>query len=116
MGKPRRFSANFVKQQRAHLATYRNHARQYIRRPNKNQPISQQSYMVLSKYLQQLQLISKPEVGQNLLAIHPRCGHIHHGAILTIDSDSIIVKFSSNELGVHKIPDCDISKWCFLTF
>ena len=36
------------------------------------------------------------------------CGHIHHGKILTIDVDSIIVKFSSTDLGVHKVQDFNI--------
>ena len=38
-----------------------------------------------------------------ILAIHPFCGHIHYGKILTVDMDNIIVKFNSNELGVHKV-------------
>ena len=44
------------------------------------------------------------------------CGHIHHGKILTVDLDSIIVKFSSTDLGVHKVRDFNISNLSFFGF
>ena len=39
-----------------------------------------------------------------ILAIHPFCSHFHSGSILTTNNSHVILKFFTNELGVHKIP------------
>lgn len=48
-------------------------------------------------------------VGQIVLALHPICQHFHYGAVLTANIEHNIIKFFTNELGVHKIKDLKIS-------
>lgn len=44
-----------------------------------------------------------------MMCIHPICQHFHKGSILSKSNTQIIVKFFTNELGVHKVNDTQIS-------
>lgn len=48
-------------------------------------------------------------VGQIVLAIHPLCHHFHRGSILTIDDNTVQIKFFGNDLGVHRVDDTKLS-------
>ncbi len=50
------------------------------------------------------------EVNQLVLAKHPTCGHLHYGLIFSKAKDNfLMIKFLVPELGVQKVPDCQVS-------
>ncbi|KAL4486091.1 hypothetical protein ABPG72_004025 [Tetrahymena utriculariae] len=105
MGKPRRFSNEFVRGELKKLEIYRKIVREYLQ--------TQQVHALRSKIRESLSeeimKIQPFRVGQVVMGIHPNCKHFHPGSVLTTNGDMVIVKFLTNDLGVLKIPDTKLS-------
>jgi hypothetical protein len=44
-----------------------------------------------------------------VIAVHPISSLLHRGKILTIDDKNIMINFLTNELGVEKVPDFNLT-------
>lgn len=104
-GRPRRFSGNFVNQERKKLGKYREAMK-----------VLQQGKVLPSTYHDMLPYIkmNKPNsssrlmVGQRVLAIHPCTRELRSGSILTLDSSRYHIQFDRPELGVTSVTDVNI--------
>lgn len=105
MGKPRRFSAAFVQDERQRLYKYREAIK-----------VLQQGKVLPSNFHDMLPYInmnlgnvsSRLMVGQRVLAVHPKVGQVKSGIILTLDSNRYHVQFDAHELGVCFISDTQL--------
>lgn len=108
--KPRRFSKNFLADEKKKLYQYRKIVRSYI---NNNVFILKKSYFENNE-IENEELVQKVKgmqilsVGDIVLAQHPLCGHLHFGSVFTNQNSFLIVKFLNDSLGVHKIPDIKV--------
>ncbi|KAJ4850219.1 hypothetical protein Tsubulata_049839 [Turnera subulata] len=96
LGKPRRFSEQFLKEEKEKLYQYResvrNHYTELRAGTRDGLPTD----------------LAKPlAVGQRIIAIHPRTREIHDGSVLTVDHDRCRVQFDNPELGVEFVMDVD---------
>ncbi|XP_047310135.1 protein ALWAYS EARLY 3-like [Impatiens glandulifera] len=96
LGKPRRFSEEFLREEKDKLNQYRDSVRtQYTEfRTGTTEGIPSDLARPLS-------------VGQRVAAIHPRTREIHDGSILTVDRARCRVQFDRPELGVEFVMDID---------
>ncbi|KAK1385652.1 Protein ALWAYS EARLY 3 [Heracleum sosnowskyi] len=96
LGKPRRFSVQFLKEEKEKLNHYRNSVRtQYSE-------LRQGSREGLPADL------ARPlSVGQRVIAIHPKTREIHDGSVLTVEHSKCRVQFDQPELGVEFVTDID---------
>ncbi|KAF3331243.1 protein ALWAYS EARLY 2-like isoform X1 [Carex littledalei] len=96
LGKPRRLSARFLKDERDKLATYRESVREHY------------SALLTGKLEGLPTDLARPLiVGQRVVACHPKFRELHEGSILTVDNDRCRVQFDCPELGVEFVLDID---------
>ncbi|KAL8171406.1 hypothetical protein V2J09_023210 [Rumex salicifolius] len=96
LGKPRRFSAQFLKEEKEKLYSYRYSVRTH--------------YSELRNGTREglpTDLARPLTVGQRVVAIHPRTREIHNGNVLTVDHDKCRIQFDHPELGVEFVMDID---------
>uniref|UniRef100_A0A5B6Z075 SANT domain-containing protein n=1 Tax=Davidia involucrata TaxID=16924 RepID=A0A5B6Z075_DAVIN len=96
LGKPRRFSEQFLKEEKEKLNHYRNSVRTHYTelRAGTREGLPTDLGRPLS-------------VGQRVIAIHPRTREIHDGSVLTVDHTRCRVQFDRPELGVEFVTDID---------
>ncbi|XP_038720763.1 protein ALWAYS EARLY 3 isoform X2 [Tripterygium wilfordii] len=94
LGKPRRFSKQFLKEEKDKLNQYRESVRKH--------------YAELREGIRDglpTDLARPLSVGQRVIAIHPSTGEVHDGSVLTIDHSRCRVQFDQPELGVEYVMD-----------
>ncbi|KAK8623864.1 hypothetical protein V6N13_065226 [Hibiscus sabdariffa] len=96
LGKPRRFSEQFLKEEREKLNQYRESVRRHYTELRAG--IGEGLPTDLARPL---------SVGQRVIAIHPKTWGIHDGSVLTVDYSRYRIQFDSPELGVEFITDID---------
>lgn len=92
LGKPRRFSDNFLKEEKQKLNQYRESVRRH--------------YSELCGGTREglpTDLARPLSVGQRVIAIHPRTRKIHDGSVQTVDHSGCYVQFDGTELGVEYV-------------
>eukprot|EP00258_Populus_trichocarpa_P047358 XP_024463377.1 protein ALWAYS EARLY 3 isoform X1 [Populus trichocarpa] len=96
LGKPRRFSEQFLKEEKEKLNHYRESVREHYAelRTGTREGLPTDLARPLS-------------VGQRIIALHPRTSEIHDGSILTVDHSRCHVQFDRPELGVEFVMDVD---------
>ncbi|KAK3038983.1 hypothetical protein RJ639_027468 [Escallonia herrerae] len=90
LGKPRRFSKQFLKEEKEKLNQYRDSVRTH--------------YTELRAGTREglpTDLARPLTVGQRVIAIHPRTREIHDGSVLTVDHNRCRVQFDRPDLGVE---------------
>ncbi|KAL0388759.1 UNVERIFIED_CONTAM: protein ALWAYS EARLY 3 [Sesamum radiatum] len=96
LGKPRRFSGQFLKEEKEKLNQYRDSVRKH--------------YTELREGIREglpTDLARPLSVGQRVIAIHPKTREIHDGSVLTVDHSKCRVQFDRHELGVEFVMDID---------
>lgn len=96
LGKPRRFSEQFLKEEREKLNQYRDSVRNH--------------YAELRSGLREglpTDLARPLSVGQRVIAIHPKTREIHDGSVLIIDRSRYRIQFEQPKLGVEFVMDTD---------
>ncbi|XP_042518466.1 protein ALWAYS EARLY 2-like [Macadamia integrifolia] len=96
LGKPRRLSQQFLREEKAKLEQYRESVRTH--------------YTELRAGVREglpTDLARPLSVGQRVVACHPRTREIHDGSILTVDRNRCRVQFDRPELGVEFVMDID---------
>ncbi|KAF7144937.1 hypothetical protein RHSIM_Rhsim04G0219400 [Rhododendron simsii] len=96
LGKPRRFSEQFLKEEKEKLNQYRDSVRTH--------------YTELREGTREglpTDLARPLSVGQRVIAIHPRTREVHDGNVLTVDHNRCRVQFDRPELGVEFVLDVD---------
>ncbi|XP_017218646.1 protein ALWAYS EARLY 3 isoform X3 [Daucus carota subsp. sativus] len=96
LGKPRRFSEQFLKEEKEKLNRYRDSVRTH--------------YTELHSGTREglpTDLARPLSVGQRVTAIHPKTREIHDGSVLTVDHNRCRVQFDRPELGVEFVMDID---------
>ncbi|KAI3752472.1 hypothetical protein L2E82_24505 [Cichorium intybus] len=96
LGKPRRFSENFLQEERGKLWQYRESVREH--------------YTELRSGTREglpTDLARPLSVGQRVIAIHPESREVHDGSVLTVDNDKCRIQFDRPELGVAFVKDVD---------
>ncbi|PIN18023.1 Retinoblastoma pathway protein LIN-9/chromatin-associated protein Aly [Handroanthus impetiginosus] len=96
LGKPRRFSEQFLKEEKEKLNQYRDSVRRH--------------YTELREGVREglpTDLAKPLSVGQRVIAIHPKTREIHDGSVLTVDHCKCRVQFDRHELGVEFVMDVD---------
>lgn len=90
LGKPRRFSEQFLKEEKEKLNQYRESVRNHYTelRAGTRDGLPTDLARPLS-------------VGQRIIALHPRTREIHDGSVLTVDHNRCRVQFDEPELGVE---------------
>lgn len=89
LGKPRRFSRNFLREEMDKLWQYRESVRKH--------------YTELRSGTREglpTDLARPLAVGQRVVAIHPETREVHDGSVLTVDHDKCRIQFDRPELGV----------------
>ncbi|KAA8527473.1 hypothetical protein F0562_034812 [Nyssa sinensis] len=96
LGKPRRFSEQFLKEEKEKLNHYRDSVRKHYTelRAGTRQGLPTDLARPLS-------------VGQRVITIHPRTREIHDGSVLTVDHTRCRVQFDRPDLGVEFVMDID---------
>lgn len=102
LGRPRRFSKNFVTQERKKLAKYREAIK--VLQQGKVLPSIYHDMLGYIK-LNQSTSMTRLMVGQKVLAVHPLNREVRSGAILTLDASRYHIQFDRPELGVFLVPD-----------
>ncbi|XP_015165279.1 protein ALWAYS EARLY 3-like [Solanum tuberosum] len=94
LGKPRRFSEQFLNEEKEKLYQYRESVRTHY---NELREGTREGLPTdLAKPL---------SVGQRVIAIHPKTREIHDGSVLTVDRSRCRVQFDRPELGVEFVMD-----------
>ncbi|GKU85492.1 hypothetical protein SLEP1_g162 [Rubroshorea leprosula] len=96
LGKPRRFSEQFLKEEREKLNQYRESVRNH--------------YAELRSGVREglpTDLARPLSVGQCVIAVHPKTQEIHDGCVLTIDRSRYKIQFDCPELEVEFVMDTD---------
>ncbi|XP_074292282.1 protein ALWAYS EARLY 3 isoform X2 [Silene latifolia] len=96
LGKPRRFSEQFLKEEKEKLNYYRESVRHH--------------YTELSMGKREglpADLARPLTVGQRVISIHPQTREVHNGSILTVDHNRCRVQFDKPDLGVEFVKDID---------
>ncbi|KAM7473953.1 hypothetical protein LguiB_021196 [Lonicera macranthoides] len=96
LGKPRRFSENFLHEEREKLRQYRESVRKH--------------YTELRAGIREglpTDLARPLSVGQRVIALHPKSREVHDGSVLTVDHDKCRIQFDRPELGVEFVMDID---------
>ncbi|XP_027363877.1 protein ALWAYS EARLY 2 isoform X3 [Abrus precatorius] len=96
LGKPRRFSEHFLREERLKLEQYRESVRKH--------------YTELQTGIRDglpTDLARPLYVGQRVIALHPKTREIHDGSVLTVDYDKCRIQFDCPELGVEFVMDID---------
>uniref|UniRef100_A0A2N9IY91 HTH myb-type domain-containing protein n=1 Tax=Fagus sylvatica TaxID=28930 RepID=A0A2N9IY91_FAGSY len=96
LGRPRRFSEQFLKEEREKLNQYRESVRGH--------------YAELCAGTREglpTDLARPLSVAQRVIALHPRTREIHDGSVLTVDHSRCRIQFDQPELGVEFVLDID---------
>ncbi|XP_060173823.1 protein ALWAYS EARLY 3-like isoform X1 [Lycium barbarum] len=96
LGKPRRFSEQFLNEEKEKLNQYRESVRKH--------------YSELREGTREglpADLARPLSVGQRVIAIHPKTREIHDGSVLTVERSRCRVQFDRPELGVEFVMDFD---------
>ncbi|KAH9624122.1 hypothetical protein KSS87_020587 [Heliosperma pusillum] len=96
LGKPRRFSEQFLNEEKEKLNYYRESVRHH--------------YTELSTGKREglpADLARPLTVGQRVISIHPQTREVHNGSILTVDHNRCRVQFDKPDLGVEFVKDID---------
>ncbi|VFQ65337.1 unnamed protein product [Cuscuta campestris] len=96
LGKPRRFSEQFLKEEKEKLYQYREFVRTH--------------YTDLREGIREglpTDLARPLSVGQRVIAIHPKTREIYDGSVLTVDHSRCRVQFDRPELGVEIVKDIE---------
>ncbi|KAH9608431.1 hypothetical protein KSS87_013207, partial [Heliosperma pusillum] len=96
LGKPRRFSEQFMNEEKEKLNYYRESVRHH--------------YTELSMGKREglpADLARPLTVGQRVISIHPQTREVHNGSILTVDHNRCRVQFDKPDLGVEFVKDID---------
>ncbi|PWA60554.1 hypothetical protein CTI12_AA358410 [Artemisia annua] len=96
LGKPRRFSTNFLREEREKLYQYRDSVRKH--------------YAELRSGTREglpTDLARPLTVAQRVIALHPESREVHDGSVLTVDHDKCRIQFDRPELGVAFVKDVD---------
>ncbi|KAL8244693.1 hypothetical protein R6Q59_010951 [Mikania micrantha] len=96
LGKPRRFSDQFLKEEKDKLNQFRDSVRTHYTELRAG-----------SRDGLPTDLARPLTVGQHVLAVYPKTREIHDGTVLTVDHDRCRVQFNHPELGVEIIMDTD---------
>ncbi|KAK9079883.1 hypothetical protein SSX86_001556 [Deinandra increscens subsp. villosa] len=96
LGKPRRFSDQFLKEEKDKLNLFRDSVRTHYTELRAG-----------SRDGLPTDLARPLAVGQHVLAIYPKTREIHDGTVLTVDHDRCRVQFNNPELGAEIILDTD---------
>ncbi|KAK4748829.1 hypothetical protein SAY87_015415 [Trapa incisa] len=96
LGKPRRFSENFLSEERQKLEQYRDSVRKHYAE-------------VRSGVRDGLPADLAPplSVGQRVIALHPMTRELHDGSVLTVDQDKCRIQFDRADIGVEFVRDVD---------
>ncbi|KAJ3677681.1 hypothetical protein LUZ60_003405 [Juncus effusus] len=96
LGKPRRLSDKFLREEREKLAIYRHSVRLHYSdlRDGKKEGVPSDLPRPLI-------------VGQRVTACHPKTRELHDGSVLTVYHDSCRVQFDRPDLGVEFVKDVD---------
>ncbi|XP_062108592.1 protein ALWAYS EARLY 3-like isoform X2 [Humulus lupulus] len=96
LGRPRRFSEQFLKEEKEKLNLYRESVRAHYAelRAGTSEGLSTDLARPLS-------------VQQRVISIHPRTREIHDGTVLTVDDSRYHVQFDRPDLGVEYVMDID---------
>lgn len=96
LGRPRRFSEQFLKEEKEKLNQYRESVRRHYAelRAGTREGLPTDLARPLS-------------VGQRVIALHPRTREIHDGSVLTVDHSRCRIQFDLPELGVEFVLDID---------
>ncbi|XVE65643.1 hypothetical protein DITRI_Ditri08aG0016500 [Diplodiscus trichospermus] len=96
LGKPRRFSEQFLKEEREKLNQYRESVRTHYAELRAG--IGEGLPTDLARPL---------SVGQRVIAVHPKTREIHDGSVLIVDHSRYRIQFDNPELGVEFVMDID---------
>ncbi|XVF28360.1 hypothetical protein REPUB_Repub15cG0023000 [Reevesia pubescens] len=96
LGKPRRFSEQFLKEEREKLYQYRESVRTHYTELRAG--IAEGLPTDLARPL---------SVGQRVIAVHPKTREIHDGSVLIVDHNRYRIQFDNPELGVEFVVDID---------
>ncbi|XP_025630070.1 protein ALWAYS EARLY 3 isoform X2 [Arachis hypogaea] len=96
LGKPRRFSEQFLIEEKQKLNQYRESVRSHYA-----------EVLAGTKEGLPTDLARPLIVGQRVIAIHPKTREIHNGSILTVDHCRCLVQFDQRELGAEFVMDID---------
>ncbi|XP_057419414.1 protein ALWAYS EARLY 3 isoform X2 [Lotus japonicus] len=96
LGRPRRFSRQFLKEEKHKLNQYRESVRSHYA-----------EFFAGTKEVLPPDLAQPLIVGQRIVAVHPKTREIHDGSILTVDHRRCRVQFDQPELGVEFVMDID---------
>ncbi|XP_031402656.1 protein ALWAYS EARLY 2-like isoform X1 [Punica granatum] len=96
LGKPRRFSENFLSEERKKLEQYRESVRKHYAelRTGARDGLPADLARPLS-------------VGQRVIALHPKTRELHDGSVLTVDHDKCRIQFDRPDIGVEFVMDVD---------
>nr|KYP74331.1 Lin-9 isogeny [Cajanus cajan] len=90
LGKPRRFSEHFLREERQKLEQYRESVRKHYTELRTGARDGLPTDLARPLY-----------VGQRVIALHPKTREIHDGSVLTVDYDKCRIQFDRPELGVE---------------
>ncbi|KAF8094096.1 hypothetical protein N665_0370s0031 [Sinapis alba] len=96
LGKPRRFSQQFLKEEKEKLYLYRDSVRKHY--DELNTGIREGLPMDLARPL---------NVSQRVICLHPKSREIHDGSVLTVDHSRYRIQFDNPELGVEFVKDTE---------
>ncbi|CAJ1941052.1 unnamed protein product [Sphenostylis stenocarpa] len=96
LGRPRRFSEQFLTEEKHKLHEYRESVRSHYA-----------EILAGTKEGLPTDLAQPLIVGQRVIAIHPKTREIHDGSVLTVDHCRYGVQFDQPELGVEFVMDID---------
>ncbi|CAH9059613.1 unnamed protein product [Cuscuta europaea] len=96
LGKPRRFSEQFLKEEKEKLNQYREFVRMHYTEVREGTRVGLPT-----------DLARPISVGQRVIAIHSKTRELHDGSVLTVDHSRCRVQFDRPELGVEIVKDID---------
>ncbi|KAH7573585.1 hypothetical protein JRO89_XS03G0176700 [Xanthoceras sorbifolium] len=96
LGRPRRFSEQFLKEEKEKLNQYRESVRTHYAELRDGTREGLPTDLARPLY-----------VGQRIIAVHPSTREIHDGSVLTVDRSRYRVQFDQRELGVEFVRDID---------
>lgn len=96
LGRPRRFSQQFLKEEKEKLYLYRDSVRKHY--DELNTGIREGLPMDLARPL---------NVSQRVICVHPKSREIHDGSVLTVDHCRYRIQFDNPELGVEFVKDTE---------
>ncbi|KAL1197448.1 Protein ALWAYS EARLY 3 [Cardamine amara subsp. amara] len=96
LGKPRRFSEQFLKEEKEKLYLYRDSVRKHY--DELNTGMREGLPMDLARPL---------NVSQRVISLHPKSREIHDGSVLTVDHCRYRIQFDNPELGVEFVKDTE---------